>query len=142
MSEQFATTAKRWLYTTNHKDIGILYIVTSLFFFVAAGLLALTVRTQLSVPDNTVRIRLCQLYHPASDRRERPRVSEAERDELLVLPVQRRDDDSQLLLRCSPRPGLDLLLATDLFPVRTNHRSESRRWCFDSDCCFHHNELR
>ncbi len=54
MSEQFATTAKRWLYTTNHKDIGILYIVTSLFFFVAAGLLALTVRTQLSVPDNTV----------------------------------------------------------------------------------------
>src|SRR2546425_7963870 len=54
MAEQLAATAKRWLYTTNHKEIGILYIVTSLFFFVAAGLLALTIRTQLSVPNNTV----------------------------------------------------------------------------------------
>ena len=54
MAEQLATIAKRWLYTTNHKDIGVLYIVTSLFFFVAAGLLALTMRSQLSVPDNSV----------------------------------------------------------------------------------------
>src|SRR5438034_10702492 len=54
MAEQLATIAKRWLYTTNHKDIGILYIITSLFFFVAAGLLALTMRSQLSVPNNTV----------------------------------------------------------------------------------------
>jgi cytochrome c oxidase subunit I+III len=54
MAEQLAAVAKRWLYTTNHKDIGILYIVTSLFFFCAAGLLALTIRTQLSVPDNNV----------------------------------------------------------------------------------------
>jgi cytochrome c oxidase subunit I+III len=42
----------RWLFTTNHKEIGILYVVTSLFLFVAAGLLALTMRSQLSVPDN------------------------------------------------------------------------------------------
>src|SRR5260370_16685339 len=44
----------RWLFTTNHKEIGILYIITSLFFFVAAGLLALTFRTQLSVPNNNL----------------------------------------------------------------------------------------
>src|SRR6266581_3556668 len=44
----------KWLFTTNHKEIGILYIITSLFFFVAAGLLALTMRTQLSVPDNNL----------------------------------------------------------------------------------------
>src|SRR6266702_4219510 len=44
----------RWLFTTNHKEIGILYIITSLFFFLAAGLLALTMRTQLSVPDNNL----------------------------------------------------------------------------------------
>jgi len=44
----------RWLFTTNHKEIGILYIITSLFFFVAAGLLALTMRTQLSVSDNNL----------------------------------------------------------------------------------------
>lgn len=44
---------KRWLFTTNHKDIGILYLVTSLYFFVAAGLFALTFRYQLAVPSNT-----------------------------------------------------------------------------------------
>ncbi|HEX4921216.1 MAG TPA: cbb3-type cytochrome c oxidase subunit I [Candidatus Bathyarchaeia archaeon] len=54
MTQQLSNSTKRWLYTTNHKDIGILYIVTSLFFFVAAGLLALTMRSQLSVPDNNL----------------------------------------------------------------------------------------
>src|SRR5207245_1734421 len=54
MAEQLLASAKRWLYTTNHKDIGILYIITSLFLFAAAGVLALTMRTQLSVPDNTI----------------------------------------------------------------------------------------
>src|SRR2546430_6292749 len=44
---------KRWLFTTNHKDVGILYLFTSLYFFVAAGLLALTFRFQLAVPSNT-----------------------------------------------------------------------------------------
>ena len=33
--------------------MGILYLFTSLYFFVAAGLLALTFRTQLAVPSNT-----------------------------------------------------------------------------------------
>jgi len=46
--------ARRWLFTTNHKEVGILYLVTSLFFFVAAGLLALTFRSQLAVPNNTL----------------------------------------------------------------------------------------
>src|SRR5437879_8379660 len=50
----FPPRVKRWLFTTNHKEVGILYLVTALFFFVAAGLLALTMRTQLSVPDNDV----------------------------------------------------------------------------------------
>src|SRR2546429_6609973 len=54
MAEQLLNSAKRWLYTTNHKDIGILYIVTSLFLFAAAGVLAITMRSQLSVPGNTV----------------------------------------------------------------------------------------
>src|SRR2546425_9270382 len=54
MSQGFAYSAKRWLYTTNHKDIGILYIITSLFLFAAAGVLAITMRTQLSIPDNTI----------------------------------------------------------------------------------------
>src|SRR5438445_7770456 len=51
-TEQLPDRIRRWLYTTNHKEIGILYLITSLFFFVAAGVLALTMRSQLSVPDN------------------------------------------------------------------------------------------
>jgi len=41
---------KDWLSTTNHKKIGILYIVTSVFFLVVAGSLGGLVRTQLAVP--------------------------------------------------------------------------------------------
>jgi cytochrome c oxidase subunit 1 len=37
----------RWLVTTDHKRIGILYIGTALFFFFAGGILALLIRTQL-----------------------------------------------------------------------------------------------
>ena len=38
---------KRWLVTTNHKDIGILYLLTSLFFLIFGGVLALLIRLQL-----------------------------------------------------------------------------------------------
>jgi cytochrome c oxidase subunit I len=40
-----------WLTTTDHKRIGILYISTSLFFFVAGGILALLMRAQLATPN-------------------------------------------------------------------------------------------
>ncbi|MFQ5885744.1 MAG: cbb3-type cytochrome c oxidase subunit I [Anaerolineae bacterium] len=43
---------RRWLFTTNHKDIGILYLLTSMYFLVAGGVLALTFRVQLSVPES------------------------------------------------------------------------------------------
>ena len=41
-----------WLTTTNHKKIGIMYIATTLFFFVVAGVLSLFIRAQLAVPNN------------------------------------------------------------------------------------------
>nr|MEB3859670.1 cbb3-type cytochrome c oxidase subunit I [Desulfurococcales archaeon] len=41
----------RWLTTTNHKDIGILYIVTSLYFFFVSGMLAMLFRVQLADPE-------------------------------------------------------------------------------------------
>ncbi|GGC55933.1 cbb3-type cytochrome c oxidase subunit I [Haloferax sulfurifontis] len=41
---------KRWFVTTNHKDVGILYIVTSLFFLVLGGVLAWLMRVQLLAP--------------------------------------------------------------------------------------------
>ena len=43
-----------WLTTTDHKRIGILYIVTSLGYFAVAGALALAMRTQLARPDSHV----------------------------------------------------------------------------------------
>ncbi len=42
----------RWLSSVDHKEIGILYLWMSLVFFVAGGILALLIRTQLSVSDN------------------------------------------------------------------------------------------
>ncbi|WP_255168090.1 cbb3-type cytochrome c oxidase subunit I [Natrononativus amylolyticus] len=41
------TSVKRWLVTTNHKDVGILYIATALFFLIFGGILALLFRVQL-----------------------------------------------------------------------------------------------
>src|ERR1700738_1346184 len=45
--------ALRWFTTVDHKDIGILYLVTTVFFFLLAGLEALLIRIQLAVPRNT-----------------------------------------------------------------------------------------
>ena len=43
-------SVKRWLVTTNHKDVGILYTIASLFFLVVGGLLALIFRVELWEP--------------------------------------------------------------------------------------------
>src|SRR5438132_14315923 len=43
----------RWVMTVDHKDIGILYLLTSLGFFVLGGFEALLIRVQLAVPRNT-----------------------------------------------------------------------------------------
>ena len=40
--------------TVDHKKLGLMYIGSALFFFVLAGLLALMIRIQLAVPNNTV----------------------------------------------------------------------------------------
>ncbi len=41
-----------WLATTDHKKIGIMYLVNSFAFFAIGGVLALIFRTQLSQPNN------------------------------------------------------------------------------------------
>ena len=43
-------TLKRWFTTTDHKEIGILYIVTSFSFFLLGGVMALLMRTNLAFP--------------------------------------------------------------------------------------------
>ncbi len=45
-----ASSIKRWLLTTNHKDIGILYLVTSIYFLIVGGALAILFRLQLADP--------------------------------------------------------------------------------------------
>ncbi len=39
-----------WLTTTDHKKIGIMYLINSILFFVAGGILALVVRVELAQP--------------------------------------------------------------------------------------------
>ncbi|WP_247001548.1 cbb3-type cytochrome c oxidase subunit I [Halosolutus gelatinilyticus] len=41
------TSVKRWLVTTNHKDVGVLYISTALFYLIFGGVLALAFRAHL-----------------------------------------------------------------------------------------------
>jgi len=43
-----------WITTVDHKKIGLLYLFTTFFFFLAGGLMALAIRTQLATPDGTV----------------------------------------------------------------------------------------
>jgi len=43
-----------WLTTTNHKDIGLRFVITAFCFFTFAGILALLMRLQLAVPHNTL----------------------------------------------------------------------------------------
>ncbi|MHB1240528.1 MAG: cbb3-type cytochrome c oxidase subunit I, partial [Gammaproteobacteria bacterium] len=47
----------RWLYTTNHKDIGILYMIFGLTMFLVGGLLAMLIRLELFEPG-------MKLMHP------------------------------------------------------------------------------
>jgi cytochrome c oxidase subunit I len=50
-------TSKRWVdwvLTTDHKKIGIMYLVTTFVFFILGGVEAMLMRTQLSQPGNTL----------------------------------------------------------------------------------------
>src|SRR5437763_11646563 len=43
-----------WITTTDHKRIGIMYLVTTFAFFLIGGVEALMLRLQLGAPDNTL----------------------------------------------------------------------------------------
>ncbi len=45
---------KMWLTSTNHKQIGLMYISTTFFFFILAGILSLLIRLQLAQPDQNI----------------------------------------------------------------------------------------
>jgi cytochrome c oxidase subunit 1 len=48
--EQHPTGITRWLFTTNHKDIGTLYLCLSLLMFLVAGVMAMLIRAELFQP--------------------------------------------------------------------------------------------
>ncbi len=45
---------KSWLFTVDHKKLGIMYGASALFFFLVGGLEALLIRLQLAGPDGTI----------------------------------------------------------------------------------------
>ncbi len=45
---------KEWLTTTHHKQIGILYIITAVFFLIIAGSFGELMRTQLATPNGSL----------------------------------------------------------------------------------------
>ncbi|MBQ0793739.1 MAG: cytochrome c oxidase subunit I, partial [Oleispira antarctica] len=45
-----ATGITRWLYTTNHKDIGSMYLIFSLVMLLIGGSMALLIRSELFQP--------------------------------------------------------------------------------------------
>ena len=47
-------TLRSWLTTVDHKRIGILYLLVTLFFFATGGLMALVIRMQLETASGTV----------------------------------------------------------------------------------------
>jgi cytochrome c oxidase subunit 1 len=49
-ASRYRSSLYEWLTTTDHKKIGILYVVNSFIFFLLAGLLALGVRAELAQP--------------------------------------------------------------------------------------------
>src|ERR1700693_4338309 len=48
--DQPATGIKRWLFATNHKDIGTMYLVFSLTMFFIGGAMAMVIRAELFQP--------------------------------------------------------------------------------------------
>ncbi len=54
MQQHRATGVARWLTTTDHKDIGILYILSGIVFFLIGGLEALLIRIQLAQPGQRI----------------------------------------------------------------------------------------
>ena len=42
-----------WITTVDHKKIGIMYLITTFFFFLVGGIMALLIRIQLAEPQNT-----------------------------------------------------------------------------------------
>jgi cytochrome c oxidase subunit I len=50
----FSETLYKWVATVDHKRLGLMYVVSALFFFLVAGIMASVIRLQLAVPNNNL----------------------------------------------------------------------------------------
>jgi len=48
------STLRSWITTVDHKRIGLLYLLVTMFFFLTGGLMALVIRLQLETASGTV----------------------------------------------------------------------------------------
>src|SRR5574338_506907 len=53
----------KWLYTTNHKQVGILYLVFGMFTGLLAVVMSMVIRMELAFPGNQVLLGNYQLYN-------------------------------------------------------------------------------
>ena len=61
-SHDHPTGIMRWVTTTNHKDIGTMYLWFSFAMFMVGGVMALLIRSELFQPD-------CRSLNPSSSTR-------------------------------------------------------------------------
>jgi cytochrome c oxidase subunit 1 len=53
----------RWVYSTNHKDIGTIYMIFGGFAGIIGTVLSIYIRSELSHPGNSVLLNNAQLYN-------------------------------------------------------------------------------
>jgi cytochrome c oxidase subunit 1 len=50
----FSEELYKWVATVDHKRLGLMYVISALLFLVIAGIMAVVIRLQLAVPNNTL----------------------------------------------------------------------------------------
>lgn len=63
LAHEEASGVLGWIMTVDHKKLGIMYIVTSIVFFILSGILALLIRLELAAPGSTVDFITPELYN-------------------------------------------------------------------------------
>src|ERR1700694_1416008 len=62
-SFNFFQWLKRWFFSTNHKDIGMLYLIFGIFAGLIGTLFSIFIRLELSVPGTTIMLGNYQWYN-------------------------------------------------------------------------------